>query len=322
MAKFIIRRLLQMIPLLLGVTFISFAIVNLLPGNPFTTLALNPRIKPGDIEMLERAYGLDKPWLERYVYWLGDLARGDLGISLSNRAPVLDRILNVLPNTILLSATSLILAILIAIPIGIFSATRRNTLFDHIATITSVAIYGIPTFWLGLLLIILFSVKFREWGLPSLPVGGMEDLRDGGGFWDRIEHMILPVFSLTIVQIAGWSRYVRGSMLETLQQDYIRTARAKGLENRVVIYGHAFRNALLPLVTLIGLSIPELVGGAFLIETLFAWNGIGRLAVDATTRNDFPVIMGVTLMFAFLTMIGNLVADVLYGLLDPRIALD
>ena len=322
MAAFVLRRLLQMIPLVLGITFLTFAIINLVPGSPLTAYEFNPRMSPEDVQQIQENLGLNEPWPKRYVIWLGNLVQGDLGISLVNYTSVRTRILNVLPNTLLLSATSIGLAISLAIPLGVYSAVRRNSWFDNAVTIGSVAAFAVPTFWLGLLLIILFSVKFREWGLPYLPVGGMSEARGESGILDRIEHLILPTVSLALVQIAGWTRYIRSSMLEVIRQDYVRTARAKGLRNSVVVYTHAFRNALLPLVTLIGLSLPDLFGGALFIETIFAWNGIGRLAVAATQQNDYTLIMGITLMFAVLTILGNLIADVLYAVLDPRIRYD
>ncbi|MGH2535711.1 MAG: ABC transporter permease [Thermomicrobiales bacterium] len=319
MGRLILLRLLQIPPLLLGITFLTFAIVNLVPGSPVTGYQFNPRMRPEDIERIKRNLGLDEPWPERYVIWLGHVLRGDLGISMTNSTPVLDRILGVLPNTLLLTGAALLVALALAVPLGVLSATRHNSLFDHLTTIGSVAAYALPSFWLALLLIILFAVKFQEWGLPALPIGGMRDLRTDAGILDRIEHMVLPVLSLALVQIASWTRYVRSSMLEVIRQDYILTARAKGLRDRAVVYSHAFRNAMIPLITLVGLTIPELFGGAFLVEQIFAWNGMGRLTLQAVQRSDYTLIMGATLIFALLTMIGNLLADVLYRVLDPRI---
>jgi peptide/nickel transport system permease protein len=319
MAGLIIRRLLQMIPLLIGITFLTFAIVNLVPGSPVSEMQFNPRMTTQDVQRIKTQLGLDEPWPERYVIWLSHTVRGDLGISLQNSTPVRDRLLGVLPNTLLLSGTALILAIMVSVPIGVYAAVKQNSWFDHISTIGSVAFYAVPTFWLGLLLIILFSVKFRDWGLPYLPIGGMRDLRGESGVWDRVQHLILPVLALSLVQIAAWTRYIRSSMLEVIRQDYIRTARAKGMRDRPVYYSHAFRNALIPLITLVGLSIPDLFAGAFLIETIFAWNGMGRLTVQAVQRSDYTLIMGSTLLFAALTMVGNLIADICYGIFDPRI---
>jgi peptide/nickel transport system permease protein len=209
--------------------------------------------------------------------------------------------------------------LVISIPLGIYSAVKRNSWFDNAVTVGSVAAFAVPSFWLAFLLIILFAVKFQQWGLPSLPVTGMYDARGGGGLLDRLEHLILPTIALGLVQLAAWTRYIRGSMLEVIRQDFIRTASAKGLKERAILYGHAFRNALLPLVTLVGLSLPDLFGGAFIIEKIFAWNGMGRLTVDAAQQNDYTLIMGTTMMFAVLVLVSNLIADVFYAVLDPRI---
>jgi peptide/nickel transport system permease protein len=319
MTAYIVRRLLQMIPLLIGVTFLTFATVSFVPGSPISSLQLNPRARPEDLERIRHNLGLDRPWYERYFVWLGELLQGDLGLSLTNFTPVTDRILGVLPNTLLLTATALALALLVSVPLGVAAAVRHNSLFDHVTTVLVTAFAAIPSFWLALLMIILFSVKFDEWGLPAMPAQGMQDLRGETGILDRIEHLILPASALALAQIAGWTRFIRSSMLETVNQDFVRTARAKGLAERAVVYRHAFRNAMLPLVTLVGLALPELFGGAYLIEQIFAWNGLGRLAFNATQSNDYTLIMGATLLFAVLTMLGNLFADVVYALADPRI---
>ncbi|MDP9369071.1 MAG: ABC transporter permease [Chloroflexota bacterium] len=322
MARFVITRLLQMIPLLIGITFLTFAIVNLVPGSPVSRYEFNPRARPEDIERIKRNLGLDQPWPVRYVQWLGNVVRGDLGISLVNYTPVRARILNVLPNTLLLTTTSLVFALLLSIPVGIYAAVKRNSWFDNVSTVGSIATFAMPSFWLGLLLILLFAVKFYEWGLPSLPVGGTRTLRGETGFMDRLQHLILPALALGLVQLAAWMRYIRSSMLEVIRQDFVRTAQAKGLRDRVVLYSHAFRNALLPLITLVGLSIPELFGGAVIIEQVFAWNGVGRLINDAAQSSDYTLIMGAVLMLAVLTLLANLLADVLYAILDPRIRYD
>lgn len=321
MTAFIFRRVLQMIPLIFGITFLTFAIVNA-TGSPITKLEFNPRTKPEDIARIRDNLGLDKPWYQRYFVWVGDVLRGDLGISLINHTSVTHRIWNVLPNTLLLSGTAFFLALFLAIPLGVYSAVKRNSLFDNLTTVGTVAVYAVPTFWLGMLFIILFAVKFREWGLPSLPVGGMRELRGDSGLLDRVEHLILPATALAVVQVAAWTRYIRSSMLEVIRLDYVRTAEAKGLRSRAVVFRHAFRNALLPLVTLLGLSVPDLLAGSIFVETIFAWNGMGRLAIDATQDSDYTLIMGITLMFALLTIIGNLLADVFYAILDPRIRYD
>lgn len=319
MARFILNRLLQMIPLLFGITFLTFALINLVPGSPIDRYEFNPRVSQADIDRMERNLGLDQPWSLRYFYWVSDMARGNLGYSLDNFTPVGDRIMNALPNTLLLTTTALIFALVFSVPLGIYSAVKRNSWIDHTVTIGSTAVFAIPSFWLALLLIIVFAVKFQEWGLPALPVSGARDFRGGGGFFDRLQHLILPGVALGLVQLAGWTRYIRSSMLEVIRQDYVRTAQAKGLQHRAVLYVHAFRNALLPLVTLIGLTIPDLIGGAFFIEVIFAWPGLGRLSVDALIANDYTMIMGTFTMFAVFTLLGNLIADILYAVLDPRI---
>jgi peptide/nickel transport system permease protein len=322
MTAYIIRRLLQMIPLLLGVTFLTFALINLIPGSPVMRLRDNPKIRPEAAAELEKQFGLDKPWPERYVYWLGDLIHGDLGVSLYNRLPVADRIWAVIPNTILLAVLALVLALLVAVPLGVYSAVKHGSPFDRGASVGAVALYAMPDFWLALLLVILFSLKFKEWGFPSLPVGGMVDPRGGGSLGDRLEHLILPVLALALVQIGSWSAFFRSSMLEALSQEYVRTAHGKGLANRSILFIHAFKNAFLPLVTIVGLALPGLLGGALFIETIFAWPGMGRLTYEAVGRRDYTMIMATTLMFSVLTMVSNLIADVLYATLDPRIRLE
>jgi peptide/nickel transport system permease protein len=319
---YIVRRLLQMIPLLFGVTFLTFALINLIPGSPVQQLRDNPKIRPEAAEELEKLLGLDQPWPQRYVYWLGDLIHGDLGVSMYNRLPVADRIWAVIPNTILLAVLALVIALLVAVPLGVYSAVKHGTPFDRTASVGAVAMYAMPDFWLALLLVILFALKFKEWGLPSLPVGGMVDPRSGGDFLDRVQHLILPVLALSLAQVGSWSAFFRSSMLETLSQEYVRTARGKGLPKRTILYVHAFKNAFLPLVTIVGLALPGLLGGALFIETIFAWPGMGRLTFEAVGRRDYTMIMATTLMFSVLTMVSNLIADVLYAILDPRIRLE
>ena len=322
MLRFIIRRLLLMIPLLLGITFMVFAIVNLVPGSPVVQFEANPRMSQQDIERIRSNLGLDEPWPERYVIWLGNLLHGDLGYSYINGVSVTNQILAVLPNTLLLTGTATLIALLVAVPLGVLAAIHRNSWFDNLVYVVATAIGSVPTFWVGLLAIILFAVKFQEWGFPSLPVGGTSSFRGETGLLDRIRHLIMPAVTLGLLSIASWLLYIRASMLEVIRQDYIRTAYAKGLDNRVVVYGHAFRNALLPLVTLIGLTLPDLFGGAFIIEFIFSWNGMGRLAVNAATSSDYTVVMGTFLLLAFMTLLANLLSDVMYAVLDPRIRYD
>lgn len=318
MTTYVIRRILQTIPLLLGISVITFVTISA-TGSPLANLEFDPRVRPEDIARIEASLGLDKPIHERYFIWLGNVVRGDLGLSMANRLPVTERILAVLPSTLKLTSISLALSLLIALPLGVIAAIRHNSLIDRFATTMAVAGWAIPTVWLSLMLILLFAVKFREWGLPYLPIGGMSDLRSGGGFWDRVEHMILPVIAITIPSVAGWIVWVRSAMLEVIRQDYIRTAQAKGLRERVVMFRHGFRNAMLPLITLVGFEIPGLFAGALVVENVFAYNGMGRLTIDAVNDKDYTMVMGTTIMFSVLVILGNLIADILYSVADPRI---
>lgn len=301
---------------------ITFGLANLVPGSPVTNLEFNPRTKPEDIERIRESLGLNDPVYVRYFSWIGNVVQGDLGISMRNYRPVTDTILEKVPNTILLTGTALVLALIFSIPVGVYSAVRRNTWFDNASTAGAVAGFSMPTFWLGILAILLFSVKFREWGLPALPAGGSSDLREGGGFLDRIEHLILPATTLAVVQTAAWTRYIRSQMLEVLNQDYMRTAHSKGLAEQLVIFRHGLRNAILPLVTLLGIAIPDLFGGSLIVEQIFAWPGIGQLGFNAALNKDYPMVMGIVLFASVLVILGNLIADICYGILDPRIRYD
>ncbi len=321
MFRYVVRRLLQMIPILFGITLITFIIINA-AGSPLQNMEFNPRVKPADIERIRHNLGLDEPVWKRYFIWVGNVLRGDLGLSLINFRPVTDRIQEVMFNTLLLSVLSTTISLAIAVPLGIYAATHRNSIIDRVTSVLSVAGYAIPTVWLGLLLIILFSVQFDKWGFPSLPVGGVRDLRGDGGLRDRLVHLILPITALVIPQVGVWLFWVRSNMLEVLGQDYMRAARARGLKEKSVLFGHGLRNALIPLVTIVGLSIPDVFAGALIVENVFAYPGMGRLTVTAIGDKDHTLVMGITLMFAVLVIIGNLIADVLYAVADPRIRLD
>jgi peptide/nickel transport system permease protein len=323
MARYALRRILISIPLLIGVSFIAFALMNLIPGSPLTQISRNPKIRPTDVERMKAAYGLDKPWPERYLDWLERAVfHLDFGPSFYNHLPVTNRIWAAMPNTLLLTGAALLFSLVVSIPLGVYSAVFHRRLFDRIVNIVAVALYSIPLFWLGILLIILFSVQATKWDLPFLPTmpsGGIVSSRHGGGLGDRFKHLIMPTVTLASFQIGAWTAYIRSSMLEALGQDYVRTARSKGLREIFVVYRHAFRNALLTLVTLIGLAIPGLFGGALLIEYVFAWPGMGSLTIEAVSRRDYTMVQATTILFAALTIGGNLIADLLYGLIDPRV---
>lgn len=320
MLRYVIRRLLTIPLLLLGATIVTFTIVYLVPGSPVDDLRLSvPGIRPEDLARIERTLGLDEPLHRQYLGWLGQLVRGDLGVSMTDYRPVRDQIFDRLPNTLLLSLSALLLATLIAVPAGILAAVKRNSVFDQLTNACAALGSALPTFWVGLILILVFSVQASKWGLPVLPSSGMRSVVGGGGVDDRLSHLLMPVITLSVAQIADLMRYVRAQMLETLGQDFVRTARSKGLTEQVVIVRHAFRNSLLPLVTLLGLSIPQLVAGAVIVETIFSWPGIGALSVEAAANRDYTTIMGLTVFVAAVTLVVNLLTDVLYAAVDPRI---
>ncbi|MCC6792956.1 MAG: ABC transporter permease [Thermomicrobiales bacterium] len=320
MARYIARRLLQIPLLFLGATLLTFALVHLVPGSPVNDLRVSiPGITESDLARIERTLGLDEPLHKQYLGWLGQLVQGDLGLSLQDRRPVRDEIMTRLPNTLLLTGSALFVSLLIAIPIGILAALRRNSIFDQVVNLAVTLGSALPTFWIGLILILVFSVQATEWGLPALPSSGMRSVVGGEGLGDRLEHLLLPMTTLAIFNVSGWLRYVRAQMLEVLSQEYIKTARSKGLAERVVIFRHAFRNALLPLVTLLGIQFPQLVAGAAFVETIFSWPGLGSLSVQAATDRDYTMIIGLTVFVAAFTLISNLVTDLLYALVDPQI---
>lgn len=326
MTRYIVRRLLGLIPLLIGISFLVFALMNIVPGSPTQQIEFSPSITPADIERIRENLGLNDPWYQRYFTWLGSALQGDLGISFLNAQSVSRIIGSAIPNTLALSIPSIILAVVFAVPVGILGAIKRNSLFDRITTIFATIFYSTPTIWLGMMMIIIFGVQFQRWGLPNLPVAGTHNLRASGeGFaqvWDRVLHLIMPVTTLTLVSLASWTRYVRAQMLETVNQDYVRTANAKGLKYRSVVMGHAFKNAMLPLVTLIGLSIPDIFGGSLIVENVFGYRGMGQVTVESLRFSDYSVAMACIMFYAVLTVFGNLLADILYGVLDPRVRLD
>ena len=311
---FFLRRLLSAIPVMLIITFATFVLMQMLPGGPLAAYENNPEISQDDIQRLRHEMGLDRPIPVQYWAWLKNFVRGDWGYSFVTKRPVLQEIWDRLPNTLYLTGFSLIVALIIAIPAGIISATRQYSFFDHITTTLTYIGRSMPVYYSGLLLIIIFSIWLR-W----FPSGGMHTLGKDFSIIDSLRHLFLPVLSLSTLIAAKYVRFLRTSMLEVIHQDYIRTAAAKGLHNRVIIFKHAFRNAAIPLVTVVAIDLPVLFAGALFTETVYSWPGMGRLFVDSATRFDYSIVMGIVAAIAFLVVLSNLIADVIYGILDPRI---
>lgn len=325
MIKYILRRLGGAVPLVLGIATIIFFLVNFAPGDP-AQLLLSPGMTQEVVEQMRANFGLDQPVHIRYVKWLGAMLTGDFGYSFSHSRPVLDVLIDFLPNTLLLSACALVLAFVFGIVIGTLQAVRQYSLMDSGMSVVLLFFYSMPSFWLALMLILSMSLFARnEWHLPIwFPASGMTSvdydfLSFGARMHDRFMHLVLPTLSLSLVLTAGIARYMRGSMLEVVRQDFVRTAHAKGLPERVVIFKHALRNALIPIITLVGLYIPVLFSGTVFIELIFAWPGMGRTLVDAIFTRDYPLVMAGTFFFAIMVVMANLVADVLYAVVDPRI---
>jgi peptide/nickel transport system permease protein len=321
MWTYILKRILISIPLIIGLATVTFFIIHMAPGDPMA-LYRNPDISPEVMELMRKNLGLDQPLHIQYVKWLGSVARGNFGVSFTAHRPVLDILKEAIPNTLQLTFLALLLDIIVGIVIGVISAIKQYTYVDHSITVSALFIYSMPSFWLGLMLILLFSLL-----LGWLPASQMQSINaDLFGFWhrmwDRITHLIMPVFVLGIATAAGTARFMRGSLLEVIRQDYIRTARAKGLSERVVVFKHGLRNALIPIITLTGLYLPFLLGGSVITETIFAWPGMGRVAVGAIFARDYPVVLAVNLIAAVMVVMGNLLADITYSLLDPRIRLE
>jgi len=319
LAKYTVRRVLASIPVVLGVTVLTFLVMHATAGSYVPGLDLNPYLKPADIARIRSNLGLDRPLYVQYGTWLIGIAHGDFGRSLLDGSPVMSHIVERLPNTLELTVTAILLGVALSIPLGVTGALRRGGKIDNLFTLLSTAGFAIPQFWLGLILILFFSVQLHAWRLPWLPSGGAFSSFNGGDVMDRLEHLVLPATVLSFFYLSVWSRFVRSSMVEVLSQDYVRTARAKGMPERRVVYVHALRNAVVPLVTLVGLELPALVSGGLVVEVVFGWPGIGRLAFERATQYDYTTVMGITTFAALLVVFGNLLADVLYAWLDPRI---
>ena len=343
MIQYIIRRLLQAIPMLLLLSLLLFALVNLAPGGPLTAQSRSRRRSAEKEASLKRQFGLDKPLPVQYIIWLvgndwmqvdedGDgevdgygtrkgIMRGDFGYSYRNREPVLDEIFDRLPNTIYLMTVTLIVVFIVAIPVGILSAIKQYSAFDITATTLSFMGQAIPEFWLGLILVLIFYAWLVNpfTGDFLLPSGGMYTIGEDFSIWDRIQHLILPVTMGVVGWVAWYSRFLRSSMLDVINQDYIRTARAKGHVERTVLFKHALRNALIPLLTMFALDFPVIFAGSIYVELIFSWPGMGRLYYDAATYRDYPILLAVLIIYAGVIVFANLMADIGYGFLDPRV---
>jgi peptide/nickel transport system permease protein len=320
--RYITRRLVEMIPILVVISFLAFSLLVAVPGDPSDVLILgDPSVSRESINDLRKIYGLDDPVPMRYVKWISQVAQGNFGYSRTFHLPVLEVVSPMLVNTAILTSLSLLTALLISIPLGIYSAVKQYSIGDYLGTSFAFFGFSVPSFWLALVLIIVFSVN-----LHLLPPGGMMSTGVAPGLMDqlldRAQYLIMPAFVLGLAQMASWTRYMRSSLVEVIRQDYIQTARAKGLAERVVVYRHALKNAMIPIVTLIALSIPEMFSGAIVIETVFSYPGMGRLYYQSIFNKDFSVVMAVLMMIALLVILSNLAADVFYAFLDPRIRYD
>ncbi|MBN8508542.1 MAG: ABC transporter permease [Burkholderiales bacterium] len=317
MGNYVLRRLLIAVPSVLGISIVLFTVLALAPGDPFEELATNPNVPPEVRLALRASLGLDDPIWQRYFHWLASMLRGEWGFSFVSRIDVDTLILQRLPVTIAIIGSSIVLALLVALPVGVLAAVKPYSWFDRIASTLAFIGFSLPTFFTGLLFILLFSIQL-DW----LPFVFRADVSETGWrwWWEHVKQSLMPVSVLGLALAASWMRYVRSSVLDVVRLDYVTTARSKGLAERVVILKHAVRNALIPVVTLVMLQLPQLFGGAIVTEQIFRIPGIGSLLIDAILRNDTPVIMAVTFVLSVLVILFNLLADVLYGWLDPRIS--
>ncbi len=320
MANYIIRRLLQALVILFIISAVTFVLVRL-SSDPMAQYATRSNMSAADRERLRASLGLDQPMPIQYLSWISNTVQGNWGYSFKTHLPVLTEIKSRLINTLIMMTTAEVCIILLSLLLGVYSAIRQYSLFDNIVTAFSFAGYSMPVFFIGLMLMFIFAVDFKNWGLPYLPTGADNWLQGNVSFVEWIRHLILPVATLTIISVAGYTRYLRSSMLETLGQDYIRTARAKGLRERSVLIGHALKNASLPFVTVVGLDIPFLLGGAIVTEQVFSYPGMGRLFWERAQYGDYPVVLGILLIVSTAVVLFQIITDVAYTFLDPRIKL-
>jgi len=317
MGRYIVRRVLQAVPILIGITLLTFLIMQLAPGNPLQTM-IDPRISPEEMRQAEESMGMDRPAILQYFTWLSQLLRGNLGYTIRTGQSVSGLILERLPATLYLTMSAFVLSFVLGVPLGVFSATHKYQPADYSLTVFAFVGISIPSFFFGLALIFLFSLR-----LGVLPSGGMMTIGPALSGWplvvNRLRHLALPAVVLALPNLATVMRFTRSSMIDVMNNDYIRTVRAKGVRERAVRYKHALRNALIPVVTIFGLSIPFLFGGAYITERIFNWPGMGSLGIQAIYSREYPIIMGLNLFTSALVLAGNLIADVLYAVVDPRI---
>jgi peptide/nickel transport system permease protein len=324
MLNYLVRRIALGLVTLLLITFVVYALIRHIPGTPLTAdpAMMNPGKMPSeaDIKRWERLYGLDKPWYQAYFVWLGNVVRGDLGRSIpQNNKPVTRLILERAPATLMLSVTSLVLSYLLSIPIGLWATVRAGTFRERAVSTLLYMLYSLPAFVAALYLQLLFYSKLGWLPLYGMTSDNYSSLSASGKVWDILQHSILPIICFTYGSLAYYSRFVHANLEEVIRQDFIRTARAKGVPPGRVIWHHAFRNTLIPLVTLLGLTLPSLLSGAVILEQIFGWPGMGRLFFEAISQRDYDTLMGLTLMFSVLTLLGQLLADILYAVVDPRV---
>jgi len=318
MGRYVVRRTLQAIPLLIGISGFGFLLLQMTPGGPLA-VAESSLVTSADMQRLRDKYGLDDPLYVQYLNWAADLARGDWGTSFNTGRPVIEMIWDRIPTTLTLTGLAFLITLLISVPVGILAATKQYSIFDYLST--SIAFLGIsvPSFWLGLILLYVFT--FTLGWLPSIGLSDPRQDHEGmAALWDRVRHLIMPVTVLALASTASLTRYLRAAILDVVAQDYVRTARAKGLSERIVIGVHALRNSAIPIVTVLALELPDLFIGAVITESIFAIPGMGRLFVESANLRDYPVLMGILMIASVLVIISNLVADVVYGAIDPRIS--
>lgn len=323
MARFLAVRVAQAAAIVFLVATLTFVLLHLAPGDPFTAVTESTLVSPEALAQHRRRFGLDRPLHEQYVRYVANVARGDFGYSFAEQRPVAQAVGERIPNTLLLAAAGLVVAFAVGILVGTLQGSRPKSRADDVLSFATLALYSVPVFWFGLMLLLVFGE-----GLNWFPVAGANDpavyshLPVLGKLWDRVTHLVLPALTLGLVGAAGIARYQRAAMLDVIRQDFIRTARAKGLEERIVMFRHALRNALLPIITLFGLAFPILLSGAVLVETVFSWPGLGKFAVDAISKRDYHVVTGSAIIATVMVVLGNLLADLLYHAADPRIRQD